>query len=228
MAKLTRRDAVRVAGVAHSILHRASKAGRLRIDPDGHRDTAALWRGGYMLQGSRRQHRRERARMPHRVPGMRHRPALPQPYSRSAPCHRGMTCGGGGVTCCAGNWTQHRSARRPPGRGSRKHEKHAVPLASVKRVCGAWGSRGHRATTGFSPCPALPCRTHPRRPQEPRRPADSPRHGATGPATAAASHLPDGRAGGEAPVPRRAAPGPSGGAHAERDADTTWRGQELG
>src|SRR5215471_7089938 len=49
MAKLTISDAARVAGVARSTLHRAIKAGRLSIDPDGHLDTAELLRAGYTL-----------------------------------------------------------------------------------------------------------------------------------------------------------------------------------
>jgi hypothetical protein len=52
MAKLTVSDAARVAGVARSTLHRAIRAGRLSIDPDGHIDTAELLRAGYTLQGT--------------------------------------------------------------------------------------------------------------------------------------------------------------------------------
>src|SRR5712691_6459107 len=44
MAKLTISDAARVAGVARSTLHRAIRAGRLSVDPDGHIDTAELLR----------------------------------------------------------------------------------------------------------------------------------------------------------------------------------------
>jgi len=50
MAKLTITEAARVAGVARSTLHRAIKAGRVTIDPDGHLDTAELLRAGYTLQ----------------------------------------------------------------------------------------------------------------------------------------------------------------------------------
>src|SRR5215468_8461748 len=49
MAKLSISDAARVAGVARSTLHRAIKAGRLSMDPDGHLDTAELLRAGYTL-----------------------------------------------------------------------------------------------------------------------------------------------------------------------------------
>ena len=49
MAKLTISDASRVAGVARSTLHRAIRAGRLSVDPDGHIDTAELLRAGYTL-----------------------------------------------------------------------------------------------------------------------------------------------------------------------------------
>jgi hypothetical protein len=52
MAKLTISDAARVAGVARSTLHRAIRAGRLSVDPDGHVDTAELLRAGYTLQRS--------------------------------------------------------------------------------------------------------------------------------------------------------------------------------
>jgi hypothetical protein len=52
MAKLTISDASRVAGVARSTLHRAIRAGRLSVDPDGHVDTAELLRAGYTLQRS--------------------------------------------------------------------------------------------------------------------------------------------------------------------------------
>jgi hypothetical protein len=55
MAKLTISDASRVAGVARSTLHRAIRAGRLSIDPDGHVDTAELLRAGYTLQRSTQQ-----------------------------------------------------------------------------------------------------------------------------------------------------------------------------
>lgn len=55
MAKLTISDASRVAGVARSTLHRAIRAGRLSIDPDGHIDTAELLRAGYTLQRSTQQ-----------------------------------------------------------------------------------------------------------------------------------------------------------------------------
>jgi hypothetical protein len=55
MAKLTVSDAARVAGVARSTLHRAIRAGRLSIDPDGHIDTAELLRTGYTLQRSAQQ-----------------------------------------------------------------------------------------------------------------------------------------------------------------------------
>jgi hypothetical protein len=55
MAKLTISDAARVAGVARSTLHRAIKAGRLSLDPDGHLDTAELLRAGYTLHRSARQ-----------------------------------------------------------------------------------------------------------------------------------------------------------------------------
>jgi hypothetical protein len=52
MAKLTISDASRVAGVARSTLHRAIRAGRLSVGPDGHIDTAELLRAGYTLQRS--------------------------------------------------------------------------------------------------------------------------------------------------------------------------------
>ena len=52
MAKLTISDAARVAGVARSTLHRAIRAGRLSVDPDGYIDTAELLRAGYTLQRS--------------------------------------------------------------------------------------------------------------------------------------------------------------------------------
>ena len=55
MAKLTISDASRVAGVARSTLHRAIRAGRLSVDPDGHVDTAELLRAGYTLQRSTQQ-----------------------------------------------------------------------------------------------------------------------------------------------------------------------------
>lgn len=57
MAKLTVSDAARVAGVARSTLHRAIRAGRLSVDPDGHIDTAELLRAGYTLQRSVQQSR---------------------------------------------------------------------------------------------------------------------------------------------------------------------------
>jgi hypothetical protein len=56
VAKLTISDASRVAGVARSTLHRAIRAGRLSVDPDGHVDTAELLRAGYTLQRSTPQH----------------------------------------------------------------------------------------------------------------------------------------------------------------------------
>jgi hypothetical protein len=49
MARLTITDAARVAGVARSTLHRAIKAGRVSVDPDGHLDTAELLRASYTL-----------------------------------------------------------------------------------------------------------------------------------------------------------------------------------
>src|SRR5882724_11636996 len=52
VAKLTISDASRVVGVARSTLHRAIRAGRLSVDPDGHIDTAELLRAGYTLQRS--------------------------------------------------------------------------------------------------------------------------------------------------------------------------------
>jgi hypothetical protein len=55
MAKLTISDASRIAGVARSTLHRAIRAGRLSVDPDGHIDTAELLRAGYTLQRSTQQ-----------------------------------------------------------------------------------------------------------------------------------------------------------------------------
>jgi hypothetical protein len=55
MAKLTISDASRVAGVARSTLHRAIRAGRLSVDPDGHVDTAELLRAGYTLRRSTQQ-----------------------------------------------------------------------------------------------------------------------------------------------------------------------------
>jgi hypothetical protein len=42
MATLTISDASCVAGVARSTLQRAIRAGRLRVDPDGHIDTTEL------------------------------------------------------------------------------------------------------------------------------------------------------------------------------------------
>jgi len=57
MAKLTISDAARVAGVARSTLHRAIRAGRLSVDPDGYVDTAELLRAGYTLQRSTPQQR---------------------------------------------------------------------------------------------------------------------------------------------------------------------------
>src|SRR5262249_49906880 len=57
MAKLTISDAARVAGVARSTLHRAIRAGRLSVDPDGSLDTAELLRAGYTLQRSTPQQR---------------------------------------------------------------------------------------------------------------------------------------------------------------------------
>src|SRR2546426_12461570 len=76
MAKLTISDASRVAGVARSTLHRAIRAGRLSVDPDGHVDTAELLRAGYTLQRS----------TPQGVPG-----ALQDATPRSSDAQQGVT-----------------------------------------------------------------------------------------------------------------------------------------
>jgi len=57
VALLSISDAARVAGVARSTLHRAIKAGRLSLAPDGRVDTAELLRAGYTLQGVTQQQR---------------------------------------------------------------------------------------------------------------------------------------------------------------------------